>query len=231
MPPNNNPEKKRTTRKIILDRQDVERAMKYTKSNKAAARYLGLSFKTYKNIASQFKNEEGKSLYELHLNPSGLGIPKYANTKSRGPVLLDILEGRVDTNMISMKEIKGRIISEGYMKEECSRCKFREKRVLDEKVPLIVNYLDNNKKNWKLENLEFLCYNCYFLHVGDVFQKKQVEAMEDYKVFTTPIDLELPKIYDKEIKSSVNLENKHIYKSEEKPEDFGNDLIVSIKKR
>lgn len=217
--------------KIYLDRRDVERAIKYTKSNRGAARYLGISFKTYKKIASQYKTDDGRTLYEIHNNKAAVGIPKFANRSSRAPNLMDILEGIVTTNLISMKQIKMRLIAEGYMKEECHNCGYNKKRPLDQKVPLIVYYVDGNKRNWKLENLQFLCYNCYYIHIGDVFEKKQLDAMEDYKfIQSKPVDFELPRIHEEQIKESVNLENKYIYR-EETPDDYGDDLIYRPDKK
>ena len=40
----------------------VLRAMKHTKSNMAAARFLGCSYPHYKQYAKLYKNEEGKTL-------------------------------------------------------------------------------------------------------------------------------------------------------------------------
>ena len=73
------------------------------------------------------------------------------------------------------------MIGEGYLDDCCSNCSFNERRVLDYKVPLIMNFKDGNKKNYKLDNVELLCYNCYFLTVGDIFSDKQVQTMEEYK--------------------------------------------------
>ena len=95
---------------------------------------------------------------------------------------MDILEGRVDVSNYSPKELKERLIHEALIKEECSCCEFNERRVLDYKVPLILNFKDGNKKNWKLENLELLCYNCYFLNVGNVWSENQLQQMEDYSL-------------------------------------------------
>jgi len=133
-----------------------------------------------------------------------------------------------------MKEVKHRLISEGYMKEECSRCRFHEKRITDEKVPLIINYVDGNKRNWKLENLEFLCYNCYFLNIGDVFQQKQLDALEDYKVIQAkPADFEIPAIHKEEVNKIMGFTNKNFDKKEDidRPVDFGDDLIVGKRGR
>ena len=93
---------------------------------------------------------------------------------------MDILEGRVDISNYKPQEIKDRLIHEGLLAEECHSCGFNERRVVDYKVPLILNFKDGNKKDWKLENLELLCYNCYFLNVGNVWSENQLQQMEDY---------------------------------------------------
>ena len=41
----------------------ILRAMKHTKSNMAAARFLGCSYPHYKQYAKLYKNEEGKTLF------------------------------------------------------------------------------------------------------------------------------------------------------------------------
>lgn len=94
-----------------------------------------------------------------------------------------------------------------------------------------MNFKDGDKKNWKLDNVEFLCYNCYFLCVGEVFTNKQISIMEDYTdLRSVNIDLDLPVKHEEAIKESVNLENKYIYTEEQRPDDFGNDLIVRYRK-
>jgi hypothetical protein len=213
---------------VYLDRRDIEMAIANSKSNSGAARYLGVSLVTYRKAAKKYQREDGQNLYDSHNNCNAVGIPKYSTRLNKKVTLMDILEGVVDKSFTSMKDLKPRIIAEGYMREECSRCAFKEKRVLDQKVPLIVNYLDNNKRNWRLDNLEFLCYNCYFLYIGDVFLKKQIEAMEDVReIPTTPIDFELPKIIEQDVKNSINLENRLL---DNRFDNFGDDLIVSVKK-
>ena len=169
-------------KKKILTKDQILRAMKYTKSNMAAARFLGCSYPHYKQYAKLYKNEEGKTLFEIHLNRQGKGISKHLYKKKDITPIMDILEGRVDVSNYSPKELKERLIHEALIKEECNRCGFNERRVIDYKVPLILNFKDGNKKNWQLENLELLCYNCYFLNVGNVWSENQLQQMEDYSL-------------------------------------------------
>ena len=48
-------------------------------------------------------------------------------------------------------------------------------------MPLLLHFKDNNKKNYRKENIQFLCYNCYYLSIGDLFTNKQIEGIEDHK--------------------------------------------------
>ena len=148
----------------ILTKEDILRAMKMTRSNFAAARYLHVSYNHYKKYAKNYKNEDGITLLEAHKNQEGKGIPKFALKASSKIPLMDLLEGRVPIEHFNAKEIKQRIIFEGLIEEKCSKCGMNERRVTDTKVPIILNFKDGNKKNWHLDNIEFLCYNCSFLY-------------------------------------------------------------------
>lgn len=164
----------------ILTKEDILRAMKMTRSNLAASRYLHVSYNHYKKYAKMYKNDDGVTLLEAHKNQSGVGIPKFALKGSSQIPLMDLLEGRVPIEHFKAKEIKERLIFEGMIEEKCNSCGFSERRIKDTKVPVILNFIDGNKKNWHLDNLEFLCYNCSFLYAASPIEEKQAEAMEDY---------------------------------------------------
>ncbi len=164
----------------ILTKEDIQRAQKVTRSNMAAARYLHVSYNHYKKYAKIYKNEDGETLLESHMNQSGEGIPKFAIAGIDNVPLMDVLEGRVPIEHFDARKIKARLLSEGKLVEVCDRCNFAERRVTDQKIPVILNFKDGNKKNWHLENLEFLCYNCSFLYAASPIEEKQAEAMEDY---------------------------------------------------
>jgi len=166
-----------------LSKQMILAAMNKTMSNRAASRYLGVSYIHYKKWAKNYDaTKEGyPDLFEQHKNQSGKGIPKFLNGSVKQPAVLDIIEGRVDSSHFSASKIRERMIGEGYLEDCCSHCSFNERRVLDYKVPLIMNFKDGNKKNYKLDNVELLCYNCYFLRVGNIFSDKQVQTMEEHK--------------------------------------------------
>jgi|TARA_R110000796_G_scaffold169736_1_gene286559 hypothetical protein len=164
-----------------LNKEMILAAMSQTKSNRAACRYLNVSYIHYKRWAKLYESDTHDNLFEQHKNQRGKGIPKFLRSKGKEPALIDIIEGRVDASSFSPDKIKYRLITEGHLLEECNTCKFNERRVSDYKMPLLLNFKDNNKKNYRKENIELLCYNHYFLTVGDIFTDKQIKGIEDHK--------------------------------------------------
>ena len=173
-------------------KSDIERAMRMTKSNKSAARYLCCSYIHFKMWAKNFKVDDNDpnslTLFEKHKNQSGKGISKFLPNKGKEPALLDIIEGRVNVDSYTPEKLKNRLIQESYLEECCAYCGYKERRVIDFKIPLILNFKDSNKKNWDLSNLELLCYNHYFLYVGNVFTTKQIQHLEDFNPSTFQSD-------------------------------------------
>ena len=197
----------------ILKKEDIQRAMKMTRSNRAAARYLHVSFTHYKKYAKMYKDEEtGSTLYELHKNQAGKGIPKFLSNGGKEPPIMDLIEGRVPVEHFDPQKIKQRLIFEALIEEKCAYCGFSERRVLDTKVPLVLNHKDGNKKNWNLDNIEFLCYNHAFLYATSPITDKQVEAMEDY------VDRNVEEVnWELDEHHIEHLKELGLYQEEEKP--------------
>ena len=70
-------------------------------------------------------------------------------------------------------KLKSRLLLNGYMLEKCSCCGFEEKRLTDGKVPLVLDFIDGNRKNHKYDNLRMLCFNCSFLLNGNLTGPKK----------------------------------------------------------
>lgn len=167
----------------IISKEDILRAMRFTKSNRAAARYLGCSYQHYKPYAKLFRVDEldpnSPTLFDTHKNQSGRGIPKFLPDRRREPNVKNIVETGTGWESFSVEKIKSRLIAEGYLKDECYHCGFCERRVTDYKIPLLLNFKDGNKYNYLLNNLELLCYNDYFLLITDPLTPDQVREVED----------------------------------------------------
>ena len=161
-----------------ITREQLLAAMKMTKSNMACARYLGISYMHYSRYAKSYIDEEtGKTLFDLHKNQSGKGIRKFLGGKDLD--LEALMSGELFVKSLNVNRYKDKLIQEGYIEEKCNSCGFNEQRVNDYKAPLLVHFKDKNKMNWKIENIELLCYNCYFLQIGDVFNTKQIKHIEE----------------------------------------------------
>jgi hypothetical protein len=186
-----------------ISKEDILRAMRVTKSNRSAAHYLNCSYQHYKKFAKILMDEtSGKSLFELHKNQAGRGINKFMSNKGKEPALQQILSGELYIESYSVNKLKSRLIQEAILPECCSKCGFNEQRVTDYRVPLLLNFKDSNKKNWKRENLDLYCYNCYFLFIGDVYSNKQILSIEDYvdQPKTAQVDWELDEHYREHLK-------------------------------
>lgn len=165
----------------FLSKEDCLRAMQNTKSNRGAARFLRCSLNHYKKYARVYVDEvTGITLYESHKNLSGKGIPKFISNKGKQAPLKDLIEGKLAIESFEPAKIKQRLVFEGYLKEECSRCGFHEERLSDSKIPLILQFKDRNRKNYELDNIELMCYNCSYLYAVSPISEKQVIKMEHY---------------------------------------------------
>jgi hypothetical protein len=164
-------------------REDILRAMRFTKSNRAAARYLGCSYQHYRVFAKLFRVDESDynspTLLEAHKNQSGKGIPKFLPNRRKEPNVKLIFETGTGWESFTPEKIKARGVAEGYLKEQCYHCGFAERRVTDYKIPLLLNFKDGNRNNYLIDNLELLCYNDYFLLVADPLTPDQVRHIED----------------------------------------------------
>ena len=167
----------------IYSKEDLLRAMKVTKSIRAAARYLNCSYQHIKPYFKSFRVDDNDpnslTLFDVHKNQVGKGIPKFLKHHGKDPDLKKILNGELYTESFSIDKFKRRLIQEAILAEECSCCGFNEQRVSDYRVPLLINFKNGNKRDWKQENIEFLCYNCYYLTIGDIFTPKQMQGIED----------------------------------------------------
>jgi len=155
-----------------LSKEQILAAQAKTKSNMAAARYLHVSYQHYKKWAKLYK------LFDSHKNQAGKGIPKFLKGPKKMPHMLEIIEGRIAASSFDPNKLKYALIEQGYLLEECVVCKFKERRVLDYKMPLLLHFKDNNSNNYSLDNIQLLCYNHYFLTVGDIFNNKDIKQIE-----------------------------------------------------
>jgi hypothetical protein len=162
-----------------LSLQQIQSAISNSQSCAGAARYLHVNYSTFKKYAKMYKNPDGVSLFEKHLNEGGIGIRRGSYSSNFGRLSLqDIFDGKASKGYPNWR-LKSRLIKNSVIEEKCSICGFEERRVSDYKIPLELDFIDGNPENKKLENLRLLCYNCYLLNVGDLYWRTQKKA--EYK--------------------------------------------------
>jgi hypothetical protein len=149
-----------TRAKRPLLESEILAAQSISRSAEEAARKLGVHHTTYKKYARLY------GVYERLKNPSGKGIPKVIHNCESGQYPLSKVFANEFPNYKPHKLMK-RCIQFNKLEEKCNKCGFQERRLVDNHVPVILNFIDGNSKNMALENLELLCYNCYFLHVNN----------------------------------------------------------------
>jgi len=167
-------------RTSTLLQSQIEGAMRVTRSNRAAAEYLRVSFTMYRRYSKMYFASTGVSLFETHKNQAGVGITKNKVTDLRTKVD-DILLGKHPK--YPPQKLFKRLLQSGYIEECCKSCGFHQKRPKDLKTPLILNHVDGDRTNHIFENLEVLCYNCYFVLVGNIkthLMKDTLERPEQY---------------------------------------------------
>lgn len=129
-------------------------AVQNTLSMSACARYLNVHPTTLKRYAKIYN-------IELKYNQKGYGTAKGHSTWFKKVPIQEILDGKHPDYTPDL--LKKRLIREGYFEERCSICGFQERRTLDLAVPVLLDFIDGDSKNHKLENLRLLCYNHYFI--------------------------------------------------------------------
>jgi hypothetical protein len=193
--PNTSSNKGGVPLKPIL-RAEIEEAQRHTDSNRAAARWLGVSYDRYRKYAKLY------DLFDRHLNPRGVGIDKGFSKRPTNTPLREILAGMHPR--YSPAKLKNRLIARKKLVEECSLCGFRERRITDGRVPLMLNFMDGNHTNFELANLNLLCYNCMFLTTGAPSVVNKLYNVE--KSFRTPEKVPTTEYRETTFSDSIDLD-------------------------
>lgn len=188
--------------KRMLLESEILAAQSISKTEAEASRKLGVSFMTYRKYAKMY------GLYGRVANAAGKGIGKPIKNEDSGKYPLSkILEGKYPD--YSTNRLKVRMIRGNRIEEKCNRCNFCERRISDSVIPLLLNYIDGNSKNKKRENLELLCYNCYFLYVNNPFGCKKTFKVNNVQseLQTEPVELSLEDIESIKNEAKAELDN------------------------
>jgi hypothetical protein len=134
---------------------EIIEVQKTTTSAWQAARKLGVSYPTYRKYCKRYNliKVRDKNAKRDNIGPVNPFKGKYSLSK--------ILDGKYPD--FPIHRLKDKLIRSGIKKGECHQCGYKERRLTDGKIPLLLNFEDCDSKNHKVENLTILCYNCTFI--------------------------------------------------------------------
>lgn len=141
--------------KPLLESEILD-ALNSTPSARQAAKKLGVHYDTYKKYAR---------LYGIHRTCPPAMRKKTGKT---GPItpfggrykIEDLLNGKHPK--FPIHRLKDKLIRSGLKKSECEMCGYKERRITDGKIPLLLNFDDGDTTNRKIENIKIYCFNCTF---------------------------------------------------------------------
>ena len=138
------------TSKYITE-HDIRVAQSIASCASDAARKLNVDYLTYKKWC--------KRMGIPHLVPLSHNRPKIVIDPNSGPRPIEkIINGEFPT--YSYHLIKPKLIRAGIKEDKCDICGYTEKRITDNKTPIIITFRDGNRTNHLLSNIQFMCYNC-----------------------------------------------------------------------
>ena len=153
----------------MITEDQIRFAMSNTKSNKEAARFLKVAFNTYKKYAKEYIHpDKGISYFDIHLNTKENKSNQIEYKSYKNMSLESILTSEGRKSPITDWKLRDMLIENQYKIDKCDLCDFDLQRQIDGTVPLILNYIDNDKHNRDINNIQFVCCNCYYLYIGDI---------------------------------------------------------------
>ena len=146
----------RPSKGMTLSKFNIEMAIKSTQSMGQAGLYMGVSKNTFKKYAkihglwAPLKSSKGIR------HTGNVGAALKHDLKS-------ILEGK-NPNPYREETLLTKGIREGYIACKCNNCKadFSDIDYSDRLPPLILDFLDRNPQNTRIDNLRALCFNCIY---------------------------------------------------------------------
>ncbi len=220
-----------------LTQDQVLAALVETTSVKEAARLMNISYPTFKKYCKQHTDiNTGQTLFDKFTNPAGRGINRNQDKNKFLADPMSVLKNGQSALPERVAKLKQIVFDYKVLPMICNKCGYHERRLTDMKPPLLLNFMNKNKHDWRKENLELLCYNCYFLYIGNPITQdliKKVEAQDlDNKVFKEELYEfhKLDDVYLEHLKELGLDDGDYIDEEDTKDEDLvdyddGSDLI------
>ena len=136
-----------------LLRSEIEDAIKVSPFCSDQAKYLGVCVGTYRKYAIPH------NLWHPQPHHKGCRKTPWGPEKGKYP-LSKILKGDYNDNkLVTDWMVKKKVIKAGA-NEACAICGYNKKHLINGQVPLLLDHIDGNCRNFKAENIRLLCWNC-----------------------------------------------------------------------
>lgn len=138
----------------VFSPNEIREALNNNRSAKAAAKFLGICYLTFRNYALKYNIPYNKGDYKSENYVES----KYSLSEKN---LIQVINNKKTYPIYFLKE---KLIRAGLKKAKCEFCNFSTRRLSDGKLPLLISFKDGNKNNCNINNIRIVCYNCAFLH-------------------------------------------------------------------
>lgn len=134
-------------------RSEIEESIKHSGFGAQQAKFLGVHVATYRKYAK---------LYGLwNPQPNLKGKKRNLNPDSGKYPLNRILTGEFNgIPQVNDWMVKRKLLKTDIFPKCCAECGYNKKRFGSTQPLLLIDHLDGDKKNFKKENLRYLCWNC-----------------------------------------------------------------------
>lgn len=134
---------------------EIEEAQKHNKFCSRQAEYLGITLITYRKYCKMY------GLWNPNPNQTGR---RNIFDPDRGTYPLNkILVGEFYDNLaVDDWLVKDKLVRSGKVPIQCNICGYNKRRIVDNKLSLLLDHKDGDSRNYKLDNLQLLCLNCTF---------------------------------------------------------------------
>ncbi|HOT89152.1 MAG TPA: hypothetical protein PLC59_02345 [Bacteroidales bacterium] len=152
-------------------RSEIEEALKVSPFCSDQARHLGVAISTYRKYAKQH------GLWNPQPHHKGCRKAPWSPEKGKYP-LSKILQGEFNGHK-NLREwvVRNKLLKAKIFPEECSHCGYNERHIISKRVPLLIDHLNGDGLDWKLENIRFLCWNCT-VQVGRGYMTRGIKKFD-----------------------------------------------------
>ena len=167
--PPNTVERGRAWRPLL--RSEIEEALKVSPFCSDQAKHLKVSIATYRKYAKQH------GLWNPQPHHKGCRKAPWSPEKGKYPLSKILLGEFNGLSKLPEWVVRNKLLKAQTFPEECAHCGYKERHIISKRVPLLIDHLNGDALDWKLENIRFLCWNCT-IQVGRGYMAGRIKRFD-----------------------------------------------------